>query len=1395
MSVAGGRALHGLCVAGAILLLLLPILPSAPAQGSSDPWWGPSDRNDPLAGFSVRVPITVENPYDYPLTDPFVAAELDFTKLLVEAGWTNQTIGAELRLRGFTLDVDSIRVVPYHRGFVAGPVEGAAQQPLAHVFYPALLEAPKFRDFDPARSPGGTVMFQIEGMLLPQQKRDFYVYAKPVEYGKTAPHVPQDPTTRGPLEAYLWGTTGTVTYGFEPNQPGQQHKLRIESLVGGINKVTVSTFELGRYVPVPPSTTYPNPFTLASLGASQAFLIPSGKAYKVESERPVRVQAFGQSAGPSGIVTSASEARGYMPGPSGSFADDTISFGVIEDQPQNLVLVKASPGTVTITSSDMSPSTVTLTNAVPFRAGVGLQRDSVNNMYGGLDGRVDFQSTGGKFMVFNAPRQLTTPSGATLYAPFPLHQVPSTNGGPLGDRFFGFVMSEAGFVRVCAETNASVYMANTDSRIGLAPDGAIENTPPRLYTPSTFCDEVEVPRTASPSTIHEFYSVIPTNAPSNARRGEFRLLLGAGDRSESADGNNWTRPALGPFGGLAGIDFDLYGKVGLFGHYNGTRVTIFEERERPDGTRYVTNRTRGLQRDEFVTLLPSADSTGAWHVVANKPIGATSIEDAVVKQDDGLDTGGTIDAPIGYAFHIPGRPPPPRVTVGSAEFRGPLVDLRSDATPFLATGPASPVSYRLDVVNLGRWVNGEDLPDTITVSCSTPVGWRVDACAKEVTLGSRSSERLNIVITPSADDVNVTRPIVVEARSKYGSVATFKINVHVEIRYGVGMWFDVEGGRKTIDPPVGLDPGQTHAYNIVLKNTGSTQDSFALALDDPREGWTQDLLHEGEPISSVRLDGGESVVLQFRVKAPNAESAPQNIVSIVAQSASSALAADVVNTATRIRPKVDLALTLEPQTRLAEPNETVVFNISTRNKGNDVFTVLFAQDSILPKGWEARLSVPEITLNPNPGNDPTLNYVLQLFVTPPPGARAGDLASVKIAAEIDAGSGLVPGDEISAVVVVRRVYDLRMPPIPDAQTPPGQELRFVLPVTNHGNGQVGIEVLEGALAVTRIGPDGDEKPAAGWSLRLDTPPMTLALNETADLELAIGVPAAAAPGTYNVTFTTRLSKEAFQNLTVPVQVVELSRAEYVGAKTLALVPGRPVSLAYSVRNTGNVEGVFDLRASLPPSWQANVSPARARLAPGDVVPVTVVLNASRDAPEGDVVARLEAQALPAAATPTDLRIRVARPALFLGDVTATGALRAGELVLVSATVGNTGSIDATNVSVALTVDGRVVDRVLLSRVPVGSSSVATLSWVATQRGGDVKLVLDPEQEIALASREDTEAEVSFASTIPGPGVLALLAVLGVLARMTVRRSGRVPPAEGSSRHRVIAARWPERGEE
>lgn len=1333
MRVAGGGRARGGAPARALLLgllVLLPalaVLPEARAQAAADAWWGPNDRARPTEGWAIRVPVTVRNDYDYPLHNHTVAVDLDFGALLVKAGWTNQTAGATTAPRGFTLDVDSLRVVEYARGFHGGPLHGAGTKPTPHRFYDAPFHAARHRDFDASRNPAGTVLFVAEGVMQPGETRSWYVYANPLEFGKTPPARFTLRET-APLDAYLWGGHGTVHYGYEPQQAGTTHKVLVKALHPGRTSVALYTYTLGRYALAPAGAGGSNPADLSmatgfEAGASASFFVPAGTPFKVVATRPVAVAGHG-------ILNErgqTEEAFGYVPSLSGSYAGvefDVFGFG--PGDASSVTLTRATPGTVTVTvqgDADRAPATLTLSPASPV-ATVGIPLGKWSKV----------RATGGEVLV--SMHGLVPRAG-------PVHtvQVPALTGGPVGTSFLGGLAQDGGFMRLCPAQRATLRVVDyVKPSLQIHPEGVTEATPPAIVEGGSTCTQVAA-SAGTPPDVLEFYSTREDRYPVAGAPVPFSLVLGAGERASAEK-----RGPVGHWGGAGGVDFRVEGRVGVFGHFNDTRVFVSEERLR-NGIPVMVNRTPlSVGADGFLALDPTTtpEATGRYHVRTTKPVQVVSLEAA--------------EHP--YARYVPGRVAQPGISVGGAEFRGPLVELRSPETEarqlFRSTGPGTALAFRLDVVNLGRWIGGEGLSDVIEVRCERPEGWKVDGCDREVRLDGRATERVNLLVTPTEDDVNATRSVNVTAKSRLSGVtATFRLLVYVEVKYGVGMWFDLEGGRKSVDPPVGVEPGGTHRYHVVVKNTGSTRDTFTLAADAPAPGWSQALLLDGEPVRALTLEGGESRTLAFEVTAPDAETAPQNVKSLSAQSTSSAVAGDVVNTATRIRPNVSIRLTLDPQTQLAAPGEAAAFNLTVNNSGNDIFRILLRQEGALPRGWNASLGVDEIDLSPGQP------FTLRLVVTPPNGSRAGDLATVKVSAETDVGGsgGRLPGDETSAVVVVRRIHNVTTPFLPEAAATPGETLRYLLPLGNAGNGNDAIELLPAAVS-----------PA--WRVASDEETLTLPANATGDLPLRISVPRGTPPGLHNLTFTLRLSREATQNVTVPIDVRPLARVAFTGAAEATGPPGRPVTLSLVAENVGNLAGEFGFAADAPEGWSATFAPARARLAPGERVPVTLTLNASRDAASGahevGLLATLDGE--PAGRTP--LPTTLARPLLHLGEVRASGRPVAGETLLVSALVGNRGDLAADNVTVALLVDGEVVDQVVLSRIPVGQTGQATLTWLATHPPGDVRVLLDPAHEVVQDTRDETEAQVTFGTRIPvpAPGLLALVAAVLALALLTrIRR--------------------------
>jgi uncharacterized membrane protein len=1338
-------------------MMLLPSLPTGQAQSTGDPWWGASDKAHPTQGYAIRVPVLVENALAYPLANPLVSVDVDFGKLLLDAGWSSTIrIGTAPTLTGFTLDEGSIRVVDYGRnGWSGGPVNGASTPPTPAQFYPGAWHADHAAPYGNQTNPAGTLLIAYKGTLAPHEKHYFYVYANPREFedAPATPH-PFSLVDRAPLDAFLWGgSLGTTFYGFEPQQGGTQHKIDVLPMTPGASPtvVTLYTLQNGKFTLATTSGTNP---AYGFVGSHVTFLVPANTAWKVVTDRPSLVAA--QRAGDAGAQTR--EIDGFVPGLDGSFAGSRFAlFGVKSDQfgaaGGSYQMVRAGGGSFTVTCTTLAPPPSGGSGCLGQAATLSPANTLATiGVAAGAWVELDASTPEARFLVSQHVLSTSANEGLAGYA------VPALTGGPEGTEFFAAAPNDGGLYRLCADAPLELRAVSfAHPSIQAFPEGPVDTTPP-LGLAAGCVDEAA--QATTPDAPLDFYSTIDPRTGVDTSGVPFRLSVSATGRLTTS----LERPAFGAVGGVAGLDFQTvgkpgqYGRIEVFGHYNGTDVNVTMDRLSRTGQVVTTSAiyhvgVDGVLNGAVAPLLdPARDATSLWryHLVASKPI-------SVVYADDMQTADGSQSYPYGRV--VPAEPVSPRATVLGAEFRGPLVAITSPDAPgrnflYESGGPGSALDFTLDVHNLGRWLGGEGLADTVSLSCDAPDDWKVSGCSRDLTMAGGEAQRVQLSITPSAGDVNLTKTVTVMARSRSGgSPALFAIRIHVEVRYGVGMWFDVEGGRKTIDPPIGVDPGATYHYDVIVKNTGSTTDTFELSVKPPAEGWTQALTLGGKPVTRVTLDAGASRALDFAVTAPNQETAPKSFVSITAQSDSAFNAGDVVNTATQIRPKISISLKIDPPAQVVAPGDNATFNLTVNNSGNSIFLIRLVNDSQLPAGWTSAFSLDPPEVNLNPGD----SYSFGLGVTPPPGSRAGDLATLKLTALVgESDTNLQPGDQVGAVVVVRRVHDLTTPNLPDAIAAPNETLRYLLPIANAGNGDDALELLSGAVS-----------PA--WHLVSDAPSLDLPYNQTAELPLTLQVPPGAPAGLTNLTFTVRLSREATQNLSIPIQVLPTARLDVRAPADVRTSPGRPTQIEATVVNVGNLAGDFAFALDAPEGWNATVVPSHASLDVGATLPVRVLLNASRAAEDGRFPARLAASFGGAAAGGANLSVAIARPLLALSGVQTTGTLANGDLVLVSAGVQNTGAIDAENVTVALVVDGAAVSKVVLERVPVDQTKVATLNWVATGTPKEVRVVIDPQGDVVQASRDHTEQVVTFASRVPGPEPALFLALAISLALVLRRR--------------------------
>ncbi|MHB8603680.1 MAG: COG1361 S-layer family protein [Thermoplasmatota archaeon] len=1329
-----------------LLASALPV-PTVPAQGAQAPWYGPSDATDASQGWGMRVPVIVTNDRQYDLTDWPVSVSLDLGQLLVAGGWTSQASALEQRVKGFTLDTASVRVIEYQNGF--RDFLDPNPQPVPAVVYPALLDkSARGRAFDASTNPLASVTWIAKGKTAPGAQRFYYIYFQAKQYGdEPAPTFPDD-RYYGLLQDVQQAGRGQIFYGQELGADSRANELDIHGLYADTH---VAIYVLGTGPPqlATSEDRIPNPVPV-NASEDKTFNLPEGTIFKVVATQPILLSDHGT------VFTPQPGKTDRVTYGAGSFvmSQDLGWAGTSFDFPLYTPVLNfyaASTGSSSVqvfSGASLSPSSFTLSAANPLQTvtlAPGTNPSPATRVIVSVTGQPILIQYGGEHAL-------------------PV-EVPARDGAPWGVDHMGTTPRDSGEALLYADGPANLRIIDPAPKQG-QPDGTYPVGPRITTPPDTVAGGLATLRDLTvnqsfnfPGTPQQFLSAVESKYPlPGGIPGALEVLAGPQSTASSP------APDAGYFEGPGANRMLARGPTLVAAHFNETRVQVRELLK--SGAVVWTNATRSA--DDLLPLFPQSGSSGVFLIDATKPVTAFAASQPFFNT-----------AP--YARFIPGRLAPPPTSVGNLEFRGPLVDLTSpdaQGTEILGTpGPDQPWDFNLALTNKGHWIGGENLPDAYTIDCAgVPTGWDIfldghpgcDPSVESIHLDSGQTQAVKVTVVPKGATPGTVKRINVTAHSSIARnvTATLHLKVFVTVTFGVGLWLDVENGLKSTIDPIALDPGQslTPPQKIVLKNLGSVEDTFELKHQAPAEGWSATLAATAtgtDEVRTVTLGAGQSTTLFLQLKAPPQGGANFNSIEIGAQSLQSANAADKVTVLSRIRADIAFELRLAERSKLGTPGQPTAFTLALLNKGNDIVRVSLSLPPLLTPGWNASLDVAEVNLNPG------VPFNVTLTVTPSLLARAGDQSSLRITGETTTGglNETPKTDSDVATVVVKQVHLLDAPAAADIFADPGTNFTYSLPLTNHGNGDEFIELLRSSVRPPwPIGsPGGGE--------------VSIARGDSGSLDLVVGVPPATRAASYAVNFSLRLSHEALQNFTLPVTVRESTRMVMVVPSGVRVSPGQEFPVQLTVTNVGNVNATLDPTTLAPAGWQFRFDPATLMLAPGETSTLTAFVNASRTASDGVAPVTFKLKAEPPAGStraPTDAgsvlaNVTIARPDLAITDVSSSGSTAVGDLLVVTAGVANRGTIEAKNVEVVLMVDGNAVDRVALDRIPAGASKLATLKWSADHRASNVTVVVNPDASVVEVTPGAKSATVTFAKPIPMGTWTASLALLATALFVARRR--------------------------
>ncbi|MBM4248940.1 MAG: hypothetical protein FJ149_05825 [Euryarchaeota archaeon] len=138
------------------------------------------------------------------------------------------------------------------------------------------------------------------------------------------------------------------------------------------------------------------------------------------------------------------------------------------------------------------------------------------------------------------------------------------------------------------------------------------------------------------------------------------------------------------------------------------------------------------------------------------------------------------------------------------------------------------------------------------------------------------------------------------------------------------------------------------------------------------------------------------------------------------------------------------------------------------------------------------------------------------------------------------------------------------------------------------------------------------------------------------------------------------------------------------------------------------------------------------------------------------------------------------PRLSVGELSVQGELLAGSEIVLSVTVTNDGQGDALSVNVTLIIDGNASDRLVLDRLPAGSSQTVSFNWKATPgahtlavvaQAGDTGPAATPMRTLSVTRPAAPAAAADLTAPIIAAVVLVAVAAAGAGLALMRRRKG------------------------
>jgi uncharacterized membrane protein len=521
------------------------------------------------------------------------------------------------------------------------------------------------------------------------------------------------------------------------------------------------------------------------------------------------------------------------------------------------------------------------------------------------------------------------------------------------------------------------------------------------------------------------------------------------------------------------------------------------------------------------------------------------------------------------------------------------VSLTSDS-PSKEASPGTPAEYTITVRNTGD----EDI--TVQLATSQEAGGcqgyssTIEQVSGVISPNSNEQVTLTVNVTEdssdqTADDCETTVAATASPAEPGTPGAPAQADVVVTTTKGEGSGNAAQGVELSTNQATKNYNGDDEEveWEIVVKNTGQTQETISIEMDDSSSCRSDGLEASVDP-AQVTVNSDDEETVTVTVQVPDGEQTEAGSHCFITRATVTApapppgtdAAQDNLSVTLNIPELHECEATLSPSSMTIAPGASQSGSFMLTNAGNSDWTVGFGKS-----GSKANWVTPEVSQRNLPYDDGDGEATISFDVTPDDSIPAGETETI----EIRALDGSSPRCSATLSITVGQSYggtaSLDSNYLNNVE--PGTSQSTDLSISNQGNGADSFAI-------------GHSPVPGGWTVSLSESSVSLPGKQSngnqVDITVDVFVPIdALADDVVTITFTVTSSGDSSVENTDTLQVSVAERHEVDGTVLSTDQTGRSdqtIDFPLTIHNNGNVQDSFRLRACDPnqpgscasPSW-------------------------------------------------------------------------------------------------------------------------------------------------------------------------------------------------------------------